>query len=106
MEPLHLLFSVHLEEWLPNAAYSTNTSLISIHLKETYSVVAAWVKTKLSFALLRSAVLCIKRTRHTTKTIATDTGDIRFEVKMTNIDDEYVFDFLDSTSDDNFFIAL
>ena len=69
--------------------YKQLSSLISIHRKETYSVVAAWVKTKLSFALIRSAVLCIRGTRHPfNKTIATDTGDIKFEVKSSNIDDE------------------
>ena len=69
--------------------YKQLSSLISIHRKETYSVVAAWVKTKLSFALLRSAVLCIRGTRHPyNKTIATDTGDIKFEAKTTNIEDE------------------
>ena len=62
---------------------------IVIHRKETYSVVAAWIKNKLSFALIRSAVLCIRGTRHPYyKTIARDTGDIKFEMKSTKIDDE------------------
>ena len=69
--------------------YKQLSSLISIHRKETYSAVAAWVKTILSFALIRSAVSCIRGTSHPYyKTIATDTEHIKFEVKSTNIDDE------------------
>ena len=38
------------------------SSLITDHRKETYSLVASWIKTKISFALLRSAILCIRGT--------------------------------------------
>ena len=63
--------------------------LISDKRKETYSVVSSWIKTKLSFALLRSALLCIRGTRHPFhKPIVTDTTDIEFETHCININDE------------------
>ena len=64
-------------------------SLLSDKRKETYSVIASWVKTKLSFALLRSALLCIRGTRHPFhKPIVADTTDIEFETNCININDE------------------
>ena len=64
-------------------------SLITDKRKETYSVVSSWIKTKLSFALLRSALLCIRGTRHPFhKPIVTDTTDIEFETHCININDE------------------
>ena len=64
-------------------------SMIADHRKENYSIVSSWVKTKLSFALLRSTVLCIRGTRHPFyKPLIADTGDIRYEVHCGNIDDE------------------
>ena len=69
--------------------YQKLSSMISEHRKETYSVVASWVKTKLSFALLRSAVLCIRGTRHPFyKPLIADTGDINYEIHCSNIEDE------------------
>ena len=63
-------------------------SLLSDKWKETYSVIASWVKTKLSFALLRSALLCIRGTRHPFhKPIVADTTDIEFEAHCTNINE-------------------
>ena len=65
------------------------SSLISEKRKEAYSVVASWVKTKLSFALLRSAVLCIRGTRHPYyKSLPTDISDMNFENIISNINDE------------------
>ena len=65
------------------------SSLISEKRKEAYSVVASWVKTKLSFALLRSAVLCIRGTRHPYyKAVPTDISDMNFENIISNINDE------------------
>ena len=70
--------------------YQKLSSMISEHRKETYSVVASWVKTKLSFALLRSAVLCIRGTRHPFyKPLIADTGDINYEIHCSNIEDEW-----------------
>ena len=63
--------------------------MIADHRKGTYSVVSSWVKIKLSFALLRLAVLCIRGTRHPFyKPFTTDTSDIKYEVHGSNIDDE------------------
>ena len=65
------------------------SSMIADHRKENYSVVSSWVKTKLSFALIRSAVFCIRGTRHPFyKPLTADTGDIKYEFHCVNIDDE------------------
>ena len=65
------------------------SSMLSEKRKETYSTVACWIKTKLSFALLRSAVLCIRGTRHPYyKPTSTDTSDMTFENHISNINEE------------------
>ena len=65
------------------------SSLVADHRKETYSLVASWIKTKLSFSLLRSAILCIRGTRNPYyKSMTTDTNDINFEVQSTSINDD------------------
>ena len=66
------------------------SSLVADHRKETYSLVASWIKTKLSFSLLRSAILCIRGTRNPYyKSMTTDTNDINFEVQSTSINDDW-----------------
>ena len=60
-----------------------------VFYQKLYSVVASWVKTKLSFALLRSAVLCIRGNHHPFyKPLIADTGDINYEIHCSNIKDE------------------
>jgi hypothetical protein len=66
------------------------SSLVADHRKETYSLVASWIKTKLSFSLLRSAIRCIRGTRNPYyKSMTTDTNDINFEVQSTSINDDW-----------------
>ena len=65
------------------------SSMLADKRKENYSLVASWVKTKLSFALLKAALLCVCGTRQPlTKSFAADTSDINFELKCSSIDDE------------------
>ena len=65
------------------------SSLVADHRKETYSLVASWIKTKLSFALLRSAILCIRGTRNPYyKNLVADTNDIVLECHSTKINDD------------------
>ena len=72
-----------------NLFFKNVSSMVAEHRKETYLVVSSWIKTKLSFALLRSAVLCIRGTRQPFyKPLIADTGDIRYEAQCGNIDDE------------------
>ena len=66
--------------------------MIADHRKKPYSDVSFWVKNKLSFALLRSTVLCIGVPRHPFyKPPTTDTGDIKYEIHCSSIDDEWFF---------------
>ena len=65
------------------------SSLVADHRKETYSLVASWIKTKLSFALLRSSILCIRGTRNPYyKNLVADTNDIVLECHSTKINDD------------------
>ena len=55
------------------------SSMLANKRKEEYSIVASWVKTKFSFALLRSALLWIRGTRQPfAKPLSADTLDMGF----------------------------
>ena len=99
MQHLRHWCSAAREEWhlnvrmffkqLASMISARKASLISDKRKKTYFVVASWVKTKLSFALLGSALLCIRGTRHPShKPIVADTTVIEYETNSININDE------------------
>ena len=53
---------------------------------------SSWIKAKLSFALLCSAIFCIRGTRNPYyKNVVADTTDIDLQVHLTKIDDDWIF---------------
>ena len=63
--------------------------MISEHRRAITLVVEALVKNKLCFALLRSAVLCIRGTHDPFYNLfIPDTGDINYEIHCSNIEDD------------------
>ena len=61
MESLHHWVLVQQEEWLVSVQHFTG--VISIKLDKPYSLVVSWLRTRLSYAFLRAAVLCIRGSR-------------------------------------------
>ena len=52
--------------------YKRLASLVEEKRKELYSQVMGWIRTKLSFCLLRSAILCLRESRQKTVTSSFD----------------------------------
>ena len=59
--------------------------LLSIKKNESYATTMSWVRAKVSFALLRSALLCLRGTRNIRKTFDTTDIDFTLENAMANI---------------------
>ena len=86
------LYSVPLGGMVPECRmfFKQSSSLVADHRKETYSLVAIWIKTKLPFSPLRSAILCIRGTRNPyCNSVTSETNDIHFEVQSTSINDDW-----------------
>jgi len=56
------------------------SSLIAIKHDVDKSIVTNWLRTKLSFALIRSLLLCIRGSRTTKQTIVTSSNNIELEI--------------------------
>ena len=66
MGSLHHWFLVQQEEWLVSVQHFTGAGLadmISTKQDKPYSLVVSWLRTRLSYASLRAAVLCIRGSR-------------------------------------------
>ncbi|KAG0718930.1 hypothetical protein GWK47_051545 [Chionoecetes opilio] len=61
--------------------YSRLADLMSVKKHQPRSSVAAWMRCRLSFSLLRSALLCLRGTRYSTPS-NTDRGDIDCEATL------------------------
>lgn len=59
--------------------------LISIKKCETYSTTMSWIRAKISFALLRCALLCLRGTRKKRRTFETFDTDFLIDNAMANI---------------------
>ena len=63
--------------------YKRLASLVAEKRKESYSQVMGWIRTKLSFCLLRSAILCLRGSRQKTVTSSFDpTGVVMSEAHL------------------------
>ena len=58
----HPWFSAYSEEWVKNAKWLS--SMLSEKRNEDLASVTTWVRTIIRFALLRSALMCMRGTRH------------------------------------------
>ena len=81
-----LVFSVHCG-MSPECSFFFKrlSGLISEKRGESASVVSSWIRTKTCFALLRSALMCIRGTRHRYYKYKIDEIDMEFEEKEAKI---------------------
>ena len=81
-----LIFSVH-GGMSPECSffYKRLAGLISEKRGESISVVSSWIRTRTSFALLRSALMCIRGTRHRYYKYLINDIDMEAEEKETKI---------------------
>ena len=73
-DPSHLLFSLHMVAWASHHKFSTSAyaSIISDKRGESYSTVITWIRCRLSFSLVRSAINAIRGTRSKPPTVTND----------------------------------
>ena len=64
---------------------TTLSSKISEKRNVAHSVVTNWPRTKLSFSLLRSAILSVRGSRNTKRRISVDIDDIEISNEMSKI---------------------
>ena len=62
--------------------YSRLADLMSEKKHQPRSQVVAWMRCRLSFSLLRSALLCLRGTRHSIPLTTTDVGDLDCEATV------------------------
>ena len=64
------------------------SSMLSEKRKEDHATVATWVRRRLCFALLRSALTCLRGTRHRYYKPDVKEVDMEIDIKETNIREE------------------
>ena len=62
--------------------HSRLVELIGLKKREQYAKTISWVRAKTSFALLRSALICLRRSR-TTRRVPCDAKNADFDLKTT-----------------------
>ena len=80
MEHLHLWSSPQLAEWERSAWYSRLAQLIAIKKGEQYAKTISWIRTRTSFALLRSALVCLRGSR--TRRVPCDIKNVDIDVEV------------------------
>ena len=71
--------------------HSRLAELLAIKQGEDYSTTIAWVRTKVSFAILRAALLCLRGSRTLKRKNNLDMGDADLDVKKTEARIHYFF---------------
>ena len=61
------------------------SQMLSEKRSENYSLMSTWIRTKLSFALLRSCLMCIRGTRHHFYRPNIADADVELDVRETAI---------------------